>query len=171
MRDTPLRDQLTDAENHIVARRWLPPAKGAIPHVRIFCYWVNVLWAVPMAAALLVIVIAIAQELRMLPAVQEPIRAYPGAVDVRVYSGFPLWLRLIHFFNLFMMFFHHALRDSNSGRSPAAVFQPKLHARHRMVSVPRRCPAQPCRFGHASWLAGHGARCGCEWRTSSESKW
>jgi sulfoxide reductase catalytic subunit YedY len=105
MRDTPLRDQLTDAENHIVARRWLPPARGAIPHVRIFSYWVNVLWVLPTAAALLVIVIAIAQELRMLPAVQEFIRAYPGAVDVHVYSGFPLWLRLIHFFNLFMMFF------------------------------------------------------------------
>lgn len=105
MRDTPLRDRLTGAEDHIVPSRWLPPAKGTIPHVCIFSYWINVLWAIPIGAALLVVVIAIAQELRTVPAVQAFVRAYPGQVDAGVYTGFPLWLRLIHFFNLFMMFF------------------------------------------------------------------
>ncbi|MGH9654604.1 MAG: molybdopterin-dependent oxidoreductase [Bryobacteraceae bacterium] len=105
MRATPLRDQLTAAEDHVVESRWLPPQKATIPHVHFLFWWISVLWLIPIGAVGLVIVIAIAQELRMLPAVQEFIRAYPGAVDTEVHSGFPLWLRLIHFFNLFMMFF------------------------------------------------------------------
>ena len=50
--------------------------------------------------------IAIAQQLRTMPAVQEFILRYPGDTSSRtVNSGFPLWLRLLHFFNLFFMMF------------------------------------------------------------------
>ncbi|MGH9584328.1 MAG: molybdopterin-dependent oxidoreductase [Bryobacteraceae bacterium] len=104
-RDTPLKDQLTAGENHIVPSRWLPPQWGIIPRVRLLFWWVNTLWAIPIGAVLLVIVIAIAQGLRTIPAVQAFIQAFPGDVDVGVYSGFPTWLRLVHFFNLFLIFF------------------------------------------------------------------
>lgn len=105
MRDRPLKNQLSTAEDHVVPDRWLPPKTGIIPRVRVLSLWVNILWAIPIAAVILVIVIAMAQELRTIPAVQDFIRAYPGAVDVGVYSGFPLWLRLVHFFNLFLILF------------------------------------------------------------------
>lgn len=105
MREAPVVDQLTGAEDFVVASRWLPPQAGVIPHIRIGKRWINVLWSIPIAVVLLVISIAVAQELRTLPAIQEFIQTYPGDVDVGVYSGFPLWLELVHFFNLFLMFF------------------------------------------------------------------
>ena len=51
--------------------------------------------------------IAVAQQLRTMPGVQEFIARYPGVTpsSEAVYSGFPLWLRLLHFFNFFLMMF------------------------------------------------------------------
>ncbi len=42
-----------------------------------------------------------------MPGVQEFIARYPGGTpsSAAVYSGFPLWLRLLHFFNFFLMMF------------------------------------------------------------------
>ena len=50
---------------------------------------------------------AVCQQLRTMPGVQEFIARYPGGTpsSAAVYSGFPLWLRLLHFFNFFLMMF------------------------------------------------------------------
>src|SRR5271168_3065774 len=59
------------------------------------------------AVAFLFIEIAVAQQWRTMSGVQEFIVRYPGVTPPSraVYSGFPLWLRLLHFFNLFSMMF------------------------------------------------------------------
>ena len=69
--------------------------------------WVSILWALPIGAAALVLVIALAQSLREFPSVQAFIKEYPGIAQAApsVDSGFPWWLQLQHFLNmLFMMF-------------------------------------------------------------------
>jgi len=101
----PPEYKLTQAGPRLNPSSWLPPKYGIIPHVRIFVWWVNVLWALPIGAVLLVLMIAGAQGLRALPAVQWFIHTYPGDVSVPVRTGFPTWLRWEHFFNFFLMFF------------------------------------------------------------------
>ena len=61
----------------------------------------------PLVVVLLILGIAVAQQLRTMPGVQEFIARYPGETpsSEAVYSGFPLWLRLLHFFNFFFMMF------------------------------------------------------------------
>lgn len=102
----PLEANLTNAENHVQLSAWLPPQTGVMPRIRIGQRWINILWAIPLTVVLLILAIAIAQQLRTMPAVQEFILRYPGDTSSRtVNSGFPLWLRLLHFFNLFFMMF------------------------------------------------------------------
>ena len=54
---------------------------------------------------LLVIGIAVAQQVRTYPAVQGFIQHYPGQGSFQppVYAGFPWWLRLQHFLNLTLL--------------------------------------------------------------------
>ena len=65
------------------------------------------LWALPLIFVLLVMGVAVAQALRELPAVQDFLVRYPGIPPsaVAVTTGFPAWLRLQHFLNLFFMAF------------------------------------------------------------------
>ena len=84
----------------------MPPQVGIVPSIRVGRRWISVLWAVPLAVVLLIFAIAVAQQLRAIPAVQEFILRYPGDTSSSpVTSGFPLWLRLQHFFNAFFMLF------------------------------------------------------------------
>jgi DMSO/TMAO reductase YedYZ molybdopterin-dependent catalytic subunit/thiosulfate reductase cytochrome b subunit len=78
-----------------------------VPQMRIGERWVNVLWALPLAFVLLVMGVAIAQGFRQVPAVQVFLVRYPGIplAAVAVNTGFPAWLRLQHFLNLFFMAF------------------------------------------------------------------
>ena len=103
----PLAAGLTPADDRIRQSTWLPPQTGVVPRVRVGRRWINVLWAVPLVLALLILGIAVAQQLRTMPGVQEFILRYPGVTpsSQAVYSGFPLWLRVQHFFNLFFMMF------------------------------------------------------------------
>jgi methionine sulfoxide reductase catalytic subunit len=103
----PLEMRLTTADDRIRLNDWIPPQAGVMPCVRIGKRWINVLWIIPIVIAILVIGVAICRELRTIPAVQEFIAQYPGtpASAPAVYSGFPWWLRLQHFFNLFFMMF------------------------------------------------------------------
>jgi DMSO/TMAO reductase YedYZ molybdopterin-dependent catalytic subunit/thiosulfate reductase cytochrome b subunit len=103
----PLATHLRDAEDRVQLNNWLPPQTGVIPRIRIGQRWVNVLWLLPLVFVLLVIAVAVAQALRELPAVQDFLVRYPGIPDsaVAVTSGFPAWLRLLHFLNLFLMTF------------------------------------------------------------------
>lgn len=103
----PLANELSAAEDHIQAEHWAPPRSGIIPHVRIGKRWINILWALPSCAVLLLLLIAIAQGLRELPAVASFIAQYSGIPETQpgATSGFPLWLRLQHFVNMFFMLF------------------------------------------------------------------
>jgi hypothetical protein len=66
-----------------------------------------VLWALPIGAAALVVLIAAAQSLRELPGVQAFIKNYPGIAQgaPSIDSGFPWWLKLQHFANMVFMLF------------------------------------------------------------------
>ena len=103
----PIEASLTHADDRILLSHWLPPQAGIVPRVRFGSRWVNVLWGLPIAFVLLVIGVATAQALRTLPNVQEFMVRYPG-VPVSAHavsSGFPAWLRVSHFLNLFFMAF------------------------------------------------------------------
>ena len=103
----PLATSLSAADDRIRLSTWLPPQDGVVPRIRLGSRWINVLWAIPLAMALLILGIAVAQQLRTMPGVQEFIVRYPGVTPSSraVYSGFPLWLRLLHFLNLFFLMF------------------------------------------------------------------
>jgi len=103
----PLRTSLSDADDRVCLNEWAPPQAGVIPRIRFGTHWVNVLWALPLAFVLGVIAVSIAQTLRQVPAVQGFLVHYPGipASAIAVTTGFPFWLRLLHFLNLFFMAF------------------------------------------------------------------
>jgi sulfoxide reductase catalytic subunit YedY len=85
----------------------LPPQAGVAPKIRIGQRWINVLWALPIIFVLLVAGVATAQALRTLPGVQQFLLQYPGipASAKIVTTGFPAWLRVQHYLNLFFMVF------------------------------------------------------------------
>ena len=101
----PLAEKLTHADDRVNASHWLPPQQGVVPRIRIGERWVNVLWALPIGTAGLVLAIAAAQSLGDSDAGKNFIIRYPGiAQDApSVDSGFPRWLRTQHFINLFLM--------------------------------------------------------------------
>jgi sulfoxide reductase catalytic subunit YedY len=103
----PIETSLSSADDRVRLNHWLPPRAGVIPKIRFGQRWVNVLWALPLVFVFLVMGVAVAQALRELPVVQDFIARYPGvpASAVAVTSGFPAWLRLLHFLNLFFMAF------------------------------------------------------------------
>lgn len=103
----PLEGALNAADDRVRLNHWLPPQAGVMPKVRFGRHWVSVLWALPIAFVVLVAGVALAQALRHLPSIQAFIVRYPGepASAHAVSSGFPLWLRLTHFLNLFFMTF------------------------------------------------------------------
>ena len=98
---------LSSADDRVRLNAWLPPQAGVVPKIRVGQRWINVLWLLPMVFVLLVIGVAVAQALRELPAVQNFLVRYPGIPRsaVAVTSGFPVWLRLLHFLNLLFMTF------------------------------------------------------------------
>ena len=74
----PLRASLSDADDRIRLNHWMPPQQGIFPRVRIGSRWVNTLWVLPIGAAALLCLIALAQSLRDLPSVTAFIRNHPG---------------------------------------------------------------------------------------------
>jgi len=103
----PLAQSLSAADDRIQLDAWLPPQQGVVPRIRVGRRWINLLWLLPLAFILLVIAVAVAQALRQAPAVQEFLVRYPGIPRsaAAVTSGFPAWLRLLHFLNLLFMTF------------------------------------------------------------------
>jgi len=103
----PLRAALTDTDDRLRRDHWVTPQPGIVPRIRIGNRWVNMLWALPIGAAALLCLIAIAQSLRELPAVTAFIQQHPGIAQAApsVDSGFPWWLQLQHFLNMFFMLF------------------------------------------------------------------
>jgi sulfoxide reductase catalytic subunit YedY len=90
----PLRAKLSDADDRIRLNHWMPPQQGIAPRIRIGRRWINTLWGLPIAAAALLCLIALAQSLRGLPGVEAFIRQHPGIAQAApsVDSGFPWWL-------------------------------------------------------------------------------
>jgi sulfoxide reductase catalytic subunit YedY len=103
----PLEAALTGADDRLRLNHWLPPQNGIVPRIRIGRRWISTLWALPIGAAALILLIAIAQSLRELPRVAAFIKRYPGIAQAApsVDSGFPWWLQLQHFVNMFFMLF------------------------------------------------------------------
>jgi sulfoxide reductase catalytic subunit YedY len=103
----PLAASLTGADDRLRLSDWLPPQWGIVPRIRIGQRWISTLWALPIGAAALIVLIAIAQSLRDLPDVKAFIEHYPGIAQATpsVDSGFPWWLQLQHFLNMFFMLF------------------------------------------------------------------
>ena len=103
----PLAAKLSAADDRILLSHWLPPQEGIVPRIRIGRRWVSTLWALPIGAAVLILLIAAAQSLRELPSVQGFIKEYSGIAQAApsVDSGFPWWLRAQHFLNMFFMMF------------------------------------------------------------------
>jgi methionine sulfoxide reductase catalytic subunit len=102
----PLAADLTRAEDRIQLDDWPPPRAAMVPRIRIGKRWINVLWALPIGAAVLIVMIAVAQALRDVPAVEAFIQRYPGGAQAQpAVSGFPGWMRLQHFLNMLFMFF------------------------------------------------------------------
>ncbi|MEZ5171849.1 MAG: molybdopterin-dependent oxidoreductase [Acidimicrobiia bacterium] len=109
-RSDPAEADLTPAPDTIDVSEWaggIPQVGGTPPHVRIGRRWVNLLWILPVLAAVMVIAVAVAQGLRATKPVQNFIATNPGTVTTPEppYTGFPWWLRWQHFFNLFFMIF------------------------------------------------------------------
>src|SRR5665213_2486684 len=87
----PLRAALTDADDSVRLDHWMAPQPGIVPRLRIGRRWVSTLWALPIGAAGLLCLIALAQSLRELPEVPAFIQQHPGIAQAArsVDSGFP----------------------------------------------------------------------------------
>lgn len=102
----PLESAIGKSHDHVVESKWAPPRNGIIPQIRLGNRWFNVLWLIPIGLTGLVFAVGIGRELRTIPMVQEFIAQYPGHSSTAVsYTGFPLWVRLQHVLNLFLMMF------------------------------------------------------------------
>src|ERR1017187_6039729 len=102
-----IKANLSPADDRVLLNSWLPPQVGVVPKIRIARHWINVLWALPVSFVLAVIGVAVAEALRELPAVQDFLVRHPGVPPSAraVTAGFPAWLRVQHFLNLFFMAF------------------------------------------------------------------
>jgi hypothetical protein len=69
---------LSAADDRIRQSDWLPPQEGVIPRIRLGGRSINVLWAIPLVVVFLILGIALAQQLRTMPGVQDFIARYPG---------------------------------------------------------------------------------------------
>jgi hypothetical protein len=70
--------RLTRAADHIELNDWPPPRAAIVPRIRIGKRWINVLWVLPIGAAVPIVMIAVAQAPRDIPAIEAFIQRYPG---------------------------------------------------------------------------------------------
>jgi methionine sulfoxide reductase catalytic subunit len=110
--DGDYRSQLTTGEDVVDPATWagsVPVAHGIAPRVRIGRgRWFNLLWLVPIGFVVLISAVAGAKGLRTTGSVQHFIERHPGTVvgaDAEGNAGFPIWVGVQHFFNLFLMIF------------------------------------------------------------------
>ena len=158
----PLRARLSDADDRIRLNHWMPPQQGIFPRIRVGSRWINTLWALPIGAAALLCLVALAQSLRELPSVTAFIQNHPGIAQSApsVDSGFPRWLQLQHFLNMFFMLFIMRAGLQILADHPQTLLGPRLHAGERLVPVSgagAEGPHLDCqgRFRHAVDMARH----------------
>lgn len=102
----PLQRQIRRAADEVDMNHWYPARKGIVPEFRIGKNWYSCLWLIPLGFIGLVTVLGIAHELYDLPIIQSFVARYPGYVAYpTTYHGFPIWLRVQHAFNLFLLLF------------------------------------------------------------------
>jgi methionine sulfoxide reductase catalytic subunit len=134
----PLRGSLSDADDRLLVNHWMPPQRGIAPRIRIGRRWINTLWGFPIGAAALLCLIAIAQSLRELPSVTAFIQRHPGIAQSApsVDSGFPWWLELQHFLNMFFMLFIMRAGLQILADHPRLYWGAELHTGDGLVSLP-----------------------------------
>src|SRR5690242_1817142 len=106
------RSQLTRGKDIVDPTTWagsIPQEGGIAPRVRIGrSRWLNLLWLLPIGFVALIIAVAVAKGLRNVPSVERFIVRNPGTIvtaDARANPGFPIWVGVQHFFNLFLLIF------------------------------------------------------------------
>src|SRR4029079_17902322 len=106
------RSQLTVGDDVVDPSTWagsVPQAQGIAPRLRIGRdRWLNLLWLLPIGFVALIIAVATAQGLRPIPSSERFIAQHPGTVAsayAQANPGFPAWVGVQHFFNLFLMIF------------------------------------------------------------------
>jgi methionine sulfoxide reductase catalytic subunit len=105
------RLRLSQGEDVVDPEKWagsLPAARGIAPHLRIGrSKWLNLLWLLPIGLVLLLVLVAVAQGLRDMPAVQRFIARHPGTLPSAqaAHPGVPWWVEAQHFLNLLFMIF------------------------------------------------------------------
>jgi len=89
-----LEGALTGADDRLRLNHWLPPQAGIVPRIRVGARRFSVLSALPIGAAILIVLIAVAQRVRELPGVKAFITHYPGIAQTApsVDPDFPWWL-------------------------------------------------------------------------------
>ena len=106
------RSQLTMGGDVVDPTTWagsIPQVQGIAPRVRIGrSRWFNLLWLLPVGFIGFIVAVATAKGLRNVPSVERFVVRYPGTVettDATASSGFPIWVGVQHFFNLFLLIF------------------------------------------------------------------
>ncbi|NBS86492.1 MAG: oxidoreductase [Verrucomicrobia bacterium] len=89
----------------------IPQVPARFPEIRVGPWWVttrqSLLALIPLGIVGAILAVLTARFLRTLPLIQQFIAAYPGTGSFAppVPDGFPLWLRICHWLNLFLMLF------------------------------------------------------------------
>ena len=107
------RSQLTVGEDVVDPTTWagsVPVARGIAPRVRVGrSRWFNLLWLLPIGFVVLIVAVAVAKGLRELTVgagLHRPVSRHRRVSRRRTrIRGFPLWVGVQHFFNLFLMIF------------------------------------------------------------------
>lgn len=185
--DSDLRPKLSRGEDTVDITTWagsVPAVSGIAPRVRVGrTRWFNLLWLLPIGFVVLIGGVALAKELRGLPAVATFIGRHPGSVlPPNAQRGIPAWVGLQHFFNLFLLTFiirsgvqiltdHPRLywtRHSTPGRDwfrfqHEVPDDPLWTAKQDSVSLPGRSACRGCGI-RSAWPAGGtwaSTPCGC----------
>ncbi len=109
-KSAPRKDSLSagtsKARDYLDTESWMPPLWAKVPRIRLRGRLINVLWILPVAFLVLVLGVAICRPFYETQWFQQFLVHYPGIPPyVEVHSGFPVWLRLLHFLNLLFIFF------------------------------------------------------------------
>jgi len=107
---TELRERLTKGDDVVDPKTWagsIPAAFGIAPRLRIGANrWFNVAWLLPIGWGLLLLAVAAAQHLRSMAAVEAFVHRHPGTGFATTFAApMPVWLRALHFLNLFFLIF------------------------------------------------------------------
>lgn len=110
--------------------------------------WFPLVWAVPAALALLVVVVLVARALREVPAVADFVATFPGTTELPEGTpvGLPAWLGWQHFLNVFFL-----VLIVRTGWQIRTETRPPAHWTRRNAA-PFRTKGTPKRISLTLWL-------------------